>query len=231
MADQEEMTGEEQKIRRQMEETRSALSEKLETLENQVVQTVQDATCAVSETVDNVKEAVQETVQSVKGTVENTVESVRSTFDLQRHMDEHPWACVGSAAAAGFISAYLFGGGQSKAERTAPRERRESWPRTGEERRPASAAPSGIGSLFGDEFNKVRGIALGTLFGLVRDLVTEMVPQQLESQVTDLINRVTVKLGGEPVEGHLIHHTGNGRHGGPGMGHQVSKGTEGTCRS
>jgi ElaB/YqjD/DUF883 family membrane-anchored ribosome-binding protein len=235
MADQEEMTPEEQKIREQMEQTRSSLSEKLETLEQQVVQTVQGATCAVSETVENVKEAVQDTVQTVKGTVENTVESVRSTFDFSRHVDEHPWACMGGAAAAGFITSYVFGG--SDKSRPAPaRSRRESWTGPADERRPAeerrtsAASDSGFQRLFGDEIGKLRGIALGTLFGVVRDLVSEMVPRQIEPQVTDLINRVTSKLGGEPVEGHLIH-SGNGRHGSPDMGHDMTKGSEGTAGS
>jgi len=42
-----------------MKETRTALTEKLETLENQVIGSVHEATCAVSETVASVKEAVQ----------------------------------------------------------------------------------------------------------------------------------------------------------------------------
>jgi phosphate uptake regulator len=67
-------------IRLQMEETRASLSEKLETLEQQVVGTVQDARAAVTDTVETVKEAVHETVETVK-----------DTFDIGAQMQRHPW--------------------------------------------------------------------------------------------------------------------------------------------
>src|SRR5262245_55877302 len=90
-------------IRHQMEETRASLTEKLETLEHQVVGTVQGATSAVTETVENVKEAVAETVETVKGTVRETVETVKETFDLSRQVDRHPWLMVGGSVALGFL--------------------------------------------------------------------------------------------------------------------------------
>ena len=80
-------------IKQQMEETRSSLADKLETLEQHVLGTVHDTTSAVSNTAEMVTDAVEGTVESVKETVENvkesfmeTVESVketvRETFDL-----------------------------------------------------------------------------------------------------------------------------------------------------
>src|SRR5262245_19695984 len=94
-------------IRHQMEETRASLTEKLETLEHQVVGTVQGATSAVTETVENVKEAVQETVETVKDSVRGTVESVKETFDLARQVDSDPWLMVGGSAALGFLCGRL----------------------------------------------------------------------------------------------------------------------------
>src|SRR5262245_52369843 len=67
------MDNESEVIRQQMEQTRSALTAKVELLEHQVVETVHGATAAVSETVGNVKDVVQETVQTVKDSVHETV--------------------------------------------------------------------------------------------------------------------------------------------------------------
>jgi len=95
-------------IRQQMEETRAALTDKLETLEHQVVDTVQGATTAVQETVATVKDAVQETVETVKGSVQETVETVKETFDLNRQVDRHPWLMFGGAVAVGYLGGRLL---------------------------------------------------------------------------------------------------------------------------
>lgn len=83
--------------RSQMEGTRAALSEKLETLEQRMVATVHGAADAVAQTVDNVKDAVHETVDNVKG-----------TFDLRRQVERHPWAMVGGSIALGFVGGMLL---------------------------------------------------------------------------------------------------------------------------
>jgi ElaB/YqjD/DUF883 family membrane-anchored ribosome-binding protein len=226
-------------IRRQMQQTRESLTEKLETLEQQVVQTVQDATSAVSETVESVKEAVQETVHTVKGSVENTVHSVKSTFDLHHQTHEHPWIMMSGATAAGFLAGWLFGGREqsrfSRATGVPPPSRggyREERGGYREEGRLAAAPPMmashppsraaaaseaptwshRLHHLFGDEIDKLKGVALGTLFGVIRDVVSEIVPKQIEPRVADIIDNVTTKLGGEPVKESLLH-CSNGRHG------------------
>ena len=73
-----------EEIRNQIEETRSSLTEKLETLEHEVKETVRGATDAVVGTVQSVRSTVECTVEAVKGSVESTLESVRRTFDVQR---------------------------------------------------------------------------------------------------------------------------------------------------
>ena len=70
-------------IRKKMEETRTSLTEKLETLEEQVAGTVQGATAAVSDTVETVKDSVEETVSTVKDTVQETVGTVKDTVQEQ----------------------------------------------------------------------------------------------------------------------------------------------------
>jgi len=117
-------------IRKQMEETRTSLTEKLETLENKVVGTVQEATSMVSNTVEAVKETVQETVASVQSTVATVKDSVQDTvgtvtgtmkegvtmvkdtvkdaFDIPGHVEHHPWLMFGSSVALGYCLGNFF---------------------------------------------------------------------------------------------------------------------------
>src|SRR5437879_565808 len=99
----------EEVIKHQMLETRASLAEKLETLEQQVVGTVQSATTAVTDTVESVKDAVQQTVEMAKESVTNTVEAVKDTFDLPRQVREHPWIMFAGSAAVGFAAGHLAG--------------------------------------------------------------------------------------------------------------------------
>jgi len=122
-------------ILKQMEETRSSLTEKLEALEDKVtgkvVQPVTDAvekvTEAATDIVENVKDTVQtvtgkveDAVQTVAGTVENVVHSVTEkvehtahavaeTFSLRSHTERHPWLVFGIAATTGCMVGSFLG--------------------------------------------------------------------------------------------------------------------------
>ena len=219
-------------IKHQMEETRADLTQKLENLEHQVVNTVQDATSAVSETVQNVKETVTDTVSTVKEAVSDTVESVKEsvkeTFDLPRQVDRHPWLMFGGSVAAGYLAGWLLGrtsmfgssdlggmaAGSSSASNWAPFTSGGTGgdgygagrgAESGSSMRSAtSGALDWVGSLaeqFRPEINRLKGMAIGALGGLVRDMIARSVPPQMSSQVTGLVDDITTKLGGEPVRG------------------------------
>ena len=98
-------------IEREMEETRESLTEKVSLLEHQVVDKLQSATDAVQDTVQSVRSAVQDTVAAVTDTVKSSVESVsdgmKEALDVKKHVREYPWAMVGGAAAAGFVTGLL----------------------------------------------------------------------------------------------------------------------------
>jgi ElaB/YqjD/DUF883 family membrane-anchored ribosome-binding protein len=102
------MENEPEVIRQQMCDTRASLQDKLETLEQQVTDTVQGAAEAASETVQTVKEAVQDTVEAVKSTVENTVESVKDTLSLSKQVEAHPWGMFIGAALVGYAGTRLL---------------------------------------------------------------------------------------------------------------------------
>lgn len=202
-------------IRLQMEETRASLTEKLETLEHQVSETVHDARAAVTDTVATVKEAVHETVETVK-----------ETFDINRQMERHPWAMLGGSIALGFLGTRLLerldpdppysgnGHGPDGSGRDWPRDfARETYP---DRRITNGAAPAhdahpdsdddgpSLLKQFEPEIAKLKGMAVGAFMGVMRDMISGSIPDPLKPQVTDVINNLTTKLGGEPVRGQLL---------------------------
>jgi len=188
-----------------MEETRASLSEKLETLEHQVAETVHEAKAAVTDTVSTVKDAVHETVESVK-----------ETFDVSRQVERHPWAMLGGSIAAGYIGGLLFerlmsdhphhangrNGFEPYARHAEPRYA-SSGPSTGAEQPKPRGEPS-IFDQFGPEIAKLKGLAVGAALSVVRDLISETIPEPLKPQVSDVMNNLTKKLGGEPIRGELL---------------------------
>jgi len=200
-------------IRDQMEETRASLADKLETLEAQVRETVQTA----SDTVETVKETVAATVENVKSTVDSvsdTVSTVTSNLDPRQYFESNPWAAFGAAVGVGFVGGLLAGGSSSPAQ--------QSW-QGGSTPTPtpaytpaASAAPAssnsgqssfGLGSLlsssgpFGEVVDKLKGLAVGTLLGYVREMVSTSAPEMWKNDLTGMLDNITPQLGGQ-----VIHH-------------------------
>lgn len=190
----------------EIDKTRSDLTEKLETLENEVLGTVHSVTSTVEETIDNVKETVQETVQTVK-----------RNFDLRYQVEQHPWPMVGGSVAAGFVAGCLMGEvrrgrqGQSYQPETYPSPSYASSPsRPQEAAPPAERQPGVLDHLmhqFEPEIRKVKEMAIGTVFGLVRDMLKQAVPAALAAKVGEVFDSATTKLGGQPVSGPVVEPT------------------------
>jgi len=244
------MDNETEVILGQMEGTRASLEQKLETLENQVMGTIQEATTTVSETVQQVKDAVSDTVETVKDTVEgtvesmketvdDTVESVKETFDVRRQVRNHPWLMFGGSLAAGYVASRIMG-------RYLPR-RLPSWqagnyyegpssmpppayyqgppgyaPEAAEparaERTPPPEPPQkrpslldNLASALGPEVGKLKGLAIGATLGIVRDLITQSAPPELGTQLADMVNGFTTRLGGEVIHGPVLPNFTDGR--------------------
>jgi ElaB/YqjD/DUF883 family membrane-anchored ribosome-binding protein len=214
------MDPESEKIRQQMEQTRASLAEKLETLEHQVMGTVQQTTSAVNETVENVKEAVQETVGTVKDSVSDTVETVKETFSLARRVERHPWTMFGGSVALGFAAGYLLEHSGSNTER-----RREisrvpvslshlavgAHPNGGRvdgagqpARRSEHSWMKAIREQFAPELNKLKELAIGTLIGVLRDAITHSMHEEIGSHLRDVIDSLTSKVGGQPIHGTVL---------------------------
>jgi ElaB/YqjD/DUF883 family membrane-anchored ribosome-binding protein len=197
-------------IRQQIEETRSSLAEKLSTLEDKVVDTVKDTTDtvaetveSVAETVESVKESVTGTVDAVKESVQETVEAVKRTFDLRQQVDRHPWLMVSGSVVSGFLCERLMERYPAETSYASPPAPRPSGAGTAD----GAQAPGTLDKLyhtFEGELTKVRELAVGTLFGVLRDLVKRALPEHLAPQVAEVVDRVTSKLGGKPIEGPLV---------------------------
>jgi ElaB/YqjD/DUF883 family membrane-anchored ribosome-binding protein len=213
-------------IRRQMDETKASLAEKLEALESQVTSTVQSATEAVAETVETVKG----TVENVTEAVQETVHTVGETFNLKLQFERHPWPMLGGSVAVGCLVGYLTGGNgrsngrgwgyggseenadhmTSRMSSASPEEyRHEPEPRWSSQPEPASQTasrpeePAQKGWLW-EELGRLKNLGLGALMAAVRDLTVRSLPGQLGEKVAEEVDHLTTKLGAEPIHGSIF---------------------------
>jgi len=223
-------------IKQEMEETRSSLVEKIETLEQQVAQTVHQATSAVSSTVETVKdvvgsttEAVQSVVDSTTEAVQSTVETVKGTFDLSAHIDRHPWAAFGAAVAAGFAAGKLIppprttrshtGQDWSSWAQSQSRAQPQPEPQPQPERQSQSSSMlSGLSSLLEKPLDMAKGLAVGALFSVIRDVVSQSLPDEWSKQLAATVEDLNKQFGGlalEPIKHDNGHSSerGDGQHG------------------
>jgi ElaB/YqjD/DUF883 family membrane-anchored ribosome-binding protein len=197
-------------IRQQIEDTRSSLTEKLETLEAEVKGTVQSA----KDTVESAKESVQETIDSVKETVHDATESVKRNLDLHYQVDQHPWAMMGLSLVSGAIAGALLGSRMSPDRRLARRMAEASR----EAPLHHEAAPSGarsslthegparlgfmdrLAGQLGEEVEKAKDLAIKTVVAVVDDVIKRSIPV-LGSAVEDMVSRAATNFSAPPQHG------------------------------
>jgi ElaB/YqjD/DUF883 family membrane-anchored ribosome-binding protein len=210
------MPDETEMIRHQMEETRSALTEKLETLEH----TVTDTVAAATDTVANMRDSVQDTVQSVKDSVQDTVQSVKESFDISAQVDRHPWLSLGGSVLAGYLVGHWLHRPQPRqAMPAAPApvappqpvaKQTNGWHEIPQDRFAAAERPAqkswlqSIAEQYSGELDKLKGLAIGATLGLVRDSLVQSAPEPFRPQLSDVIDTLTRKLGGETIRGPIL---------------------------
>jgi ElaB/YqjD/DUF883 family membrane-anchored ribosome-binding protein len=203
------MDNETEVIKHQMEETRTALTEKLEALEEKVESSVKDTTEAVAETVEKVKEAVESTVESVTTPVREAVESVEEVFDFRRQIELRPWLTLAGGVVAGYLGGLLLNrlappaldvGRLSASEGASRRE-----PQTNGNGAAHYQAPAGPGwsdkltSALAPALSKVAGLAIGATTGAIGHLVLESVPETFRQDARNVLDEITEALGGKPI--------------------------------
>jgi len=191
-------------IQQQMTDTRAALSEKLEALEEQVLSTVQDTTenvaQTVEDTVETVKETVADTVSTVQETVQETVETVQHAFDLRRHVENYPWAMFAGAVVVGYLGTQLL---TPSAAPAAPATGTSTPPQPtpGSTFAPTTGSTQALFTALGPALDKLKELAIGTTAGLIGDMLLSATPETLRESVTEVIDQITTSLGGKPVHG------------------------------
>jgi len=205
-----------------MEETRSSLTNKLEALEERleekvspVTEAVERATGAaadlvveVKETVHEMKEKVGETVEEVKQKFGETVASVSSAFNFREHMEEHPWLFFGLAATTGCIIGNMKSSTSHQMAELATASAQPARPHkhargtgNGWSRKEEGSSKK---SLFAEELQRLKGLAIGALMATVRDLARRGLPGELGSRLADEVDNLTNQLGARPLRGSLI---------------------------
>src|SRR5262245_49435630 len=211
------MENEPEVIRDQMQETRTALTEKLEALEQQVSNTVQSATSTVAETVQTVKDTVEDTVGTVKETVEETVSTVkhglRETFDIPGHVQRHPWMAMAGSVAVGYVMGRLLQPHeprrdtahpaasyfQPQPEAPAPAPYHNGANGAGKKEESGESWMAGLMDTFSEPLGKLKDLGVSAMMALVRDLATRNMPHEIGARVQTWMNDVTEKMGARPL--------------------------------
>jgi len=191
-------------IRQRMEETRTALSEKLEKLEGQVTGMVGVTADAVTETVENVKE----TFADVTDAVQEKVQSVKEIFDFRLQMERRPWLLLGGAVGVGFLVSRMTrstvstaghavaAAGHAAAAAIPAVQALVSEPSSAPAKH--EAKPKGE-SFVGEAFGQVRNLAVGSVMALLREMATVHLPQEFGKTVAETVDGLTQKLGVQPM--------------------------------
>src|SRR5262249_14488607 len=80
---------------------------------------------------------------------------------------------------------------------------------------------SSLATQFGSEIRQLRSLALGTALGLARDAIARSLPEESGPRVTEIMNSVTEKLGGQVIHGELLESDGHE----DGQRHEASSGS------
>jgi len=201
------MENETELIRQQMLETRTALSEKLGALQEQVLATVEGTTQKVTETVQTVQEAVQDTVSTVSESVQGTVDTVKKTFDVSEHMQSHPWLMLGGAVAVGYVGGrLLMPNGHIVMPAVASSGFASATPPP-----PRPAGPSWLEKLTAPLMQQAQVMAVGALAGIASDLIAQHAPEALRGQLNEMAAEMARSMGATPIHG-LLSSDGDGAH-------------------
>ena len=206
--------------------------ETVDTVKETITETVSNVRETVHDTVEAVKGTVKDTVGAVKETMAETVESVKGFFDIPHQVDRHPWLMMSGSVLLGYVGGRLLTPSRPAVEPpmfmasvpesmatpayeptyapSAPAAPIPESARAQEVALETEAAPSQpgwfarLGEHFAGEINKVKGLALGTLLGVARDMVAGWVPDTMRRDVAEIINNFTADLGGKVMEGPLV---------------------------
>jgi hypothetical protein len=209
-------------IEQQMRETRSNLSGRVETLEREVFGMVHETTTAISGSMENAKAAVHETVSEVKDSFHEVLETLRDTVDIRLQVERHPYAMLCGAVLLGYLAPRLIDrltiqrssqNGQpfsqaSPSAVSAPEKLLEDAGFEKESLVTRSQLPTDVStsaqSKFACEIGRLKAIVIGTALGALRDYIVESAPENIATELAEIIDSVTLKVGGRPIPGPVL---------------------------
>ena len=210
------MEDKQESIMKDMEETRSSMTEKLEALETHVADKVKpmaDAVEHITSAAANMVEDVKETVHEVTHKVEATASAVASAFDLRKQTDRHPWVMFGIAATAGCVLGSFLGSRSRRRSKgssnESPKHAKESngkshLTRMAAPKRERASQETPKESWFGESLGHLKDLAVGSLMSAVRDLAIQAIPGAIGGKIAEEIESMTKKMGAEPIQGPLF---------------------------
>jgi ElaB/YqjD/DUF883 family membrane-anchored ribosome-binding protein len=208
-----------------MPDTTKELPESIEVIEEEIEQTrtgLADKLEALTQKLSGTVEEVGETVETVVETTKETIHNIQETFNIPKQVEEHPWLAMGASVLVGFVGGKLLGSLTSRgnghagyasngmaesvpqrmasASEYAPQPPQYEAPYEEESHSQSRSWLAELGQHFAPEINKAKGLALGTMFGVIRDMVSQALPETLKNQVATVFDNVTEKVGGEPIQ-------------------------------
>jgi ElaB/YqjD/DUF883 family membrane-anchored ribosome-binding protein len=189
--------------------------------------TIDKTTSAVQEIVTTAKETVHETVTAVDKTIHEAAAAVGRVLDVKSQVQQRPWTMLGLSVAAGYVAGLLLrkstrtaitvalpqanGDTTHKAQSFATHNGGLSPTELGRRQMAGADAPpvqSFAGKLtdsLADEIAKLKGLGIGMAVGMIRDLAIHSAPESIAGRLTEVMDSITMKIGGEPVQGPVLH--------------------------
>ena len=206
------------------------VTEAAETVEK-VRHTVHETVSGAAETVASMKHAFQDTVDTVRESVRETAEAVSETLDVRRQVEKHPWAMMAGATAVGFgvgvlvsrvdvpatassAASSMASSAKSMASSRSATAGDHSPQWTGPQREQIVSRPQPAlqeESPWMPAVNKLKGLAIGAMFGVLRDVLSKSMPDTLRGQVGEVIDDFTESLGGKPIAGKILPDSWDGK--------------------
>jgi len=212
-----------EKLEQKLAGTVDTVTDTVASVKDTIADTVETVKESIQGTVQAVTGTVGDTVETVTESVHTAVDSVKEFFNVPHQVDRHPWLMMGGSVLLGYLGGRLLTPRRSRSTGAAPATLAEATYRPAaafshgaeayrpaESRReePAAQSEGGqegllsrLGGRFGGEFGKLKGMAIGTLMGAARDMVSQWVPETLKGDVTEMINGFTSNLGGQVING------------------------------
>lgn len=206
------------------------VSETVQSATASVTETVDSVKGAVQGTVDSVRHSVEDTVASVSEALDLALQVKRHPWGMlagaiavgyvgaqllstgERSRTRFP----GSHRTNGSIDRFSLerAEGEGMASVSSLNHATNGSTTNGSANGSAATAHSGLMSQISDSFQaeiaKLKGLAVGAAFGMVRDMLTEAGPPSLKHEIAEVIDGFTEKLGGHRISGPVLSKNGNG---------------------